>query len=171
MALTAFQKFKFAFEYVLSNESEVYIENADLGGSAKFGLNDAKFTTLKNTVALKSLNRSDAEDIYQRLIWNRVNLGDVENIIVSAKILDAIVDLGFEKATDIIRRVLQSFNYRTGTKKIIQPTDIKSINLIEMNGQSNLFIEELINQLKNFYDVESQVNTDKIVRSEKLPTV
>jgi len=167
MALSKTQKFKLAFNFTVSNTQTTVIEDY-YGNVENYGINTGVFQNLENTINFESLSEGRAKDLHTKLVWEKYNLHDINDVEVMIKIYDLFFIYGSEAVTEIVRDVL--FDLARPTPEFGQGVfgrkEIKLINDLFDQGEIDTFLPRLIQNAKTR---TKEVGTKK--RIEKLPTL
>jgi hypothetical protein len=98
------RSFDNAISKTLLNEGGYVNDPDDHGGETKYGISKGAHPD----VDIKNLTVDQAKRIYYREYWKILNLDDVYNPEVAAKIFDICVNFGEEQAREIVKRALMS---------------------------------------------------------------
>lgn len=173
MALSDQQKFRYAFNFMISNSSKAYIPNDDGRGKSKYGINEQQFPEVATYMNIEDLNEFQAKNILRRLVWQRYSLGDIVNSVMSAKIFDTMVDIGIQKTKSLINQTIIDIGYPITLDSDFEKRTIRSLNNINSDGNSevllNRFRQNLEINFKNTFEEGGYLNS-RIIRANKLPT-
>ncbi len=97
-------EFEAAIPIVLRHEGGHVHDPADAGGETNFGICKRSYPT----VDVAHLTRADAETIYRRDFWIPLQLDQVRDQQVAAKVLDTAVLVGKSQAVKFLQRAVQN---------------------------------------------------------------
>ncbi len=167
VALSKTQKFKLAFNFTVSNTQTAVIEDY-YGNVENYGINTGVFENLENVINFESLSEGKAKDLHTKLVWEKYNLYEINDVEVMIKVYDLFFTYGSEVVTDLVRDIL--FDLARPTPEFGQGTfgrkEIKLINDLFDQGKIETFLSRLIRDAKTR---TTKVGTKK--RIEKLPTL
>lgn len=167
MSLSKTQKFKLAFSFTVSNTQETVIEDY-YGNTENFGINTGVFENLENTINFESLSEGKAKDLHTKLVWEKYDLYEINDVEVLIKIYDLFFTYDGEAVTEIVRDVL--FDLAEPTPEFGPGTfgrkEIKLINDLYDQRKIDQLLPRLIENAKTR---TTEVGTKK--RIEKLPTL
>jgi lysozyme family protein len=98
------RSFDSAVSKTLGHEGGYVNDSDDNGGETKYGISKRAHPN----VDIKSLTVDQAKSIYYKEYWKAMDLDDVYNSNIAAKIFDICVNCGEEQAKEIVKRALQS---------------------------------------------------------------
>jgi lysozyme family protein len=93
--------FERAFDRLIGHEGSYVNDPADPGGETKWGISKRAYPTL----GIAALTREDAQEIYLRDFWTRVNADSLPDG-VAWQLLDFAVNSGIETAVRYLQRAL-----------------------------------------------------------------
>ena len=111
--------FEFALKKMLKNEG-CYSDNpSDSGGKTKYGISKKSYPNLN----IKKLTESQAKKIYKKDYWDRLKLDNINNLNIASSIFDFAVNVGNNRATKIVQKIV-----KTKVDGIIGKKTIRAIN-------------------------------------------
>lgn len=164
MSLSEIEKFDFTLAFVLENEGLDYVENDFRGGISRYGLNTTVFPFLEYNVDFQSLTVDKAEDIHEKILWNKYDFTDIVNVEVISKIYDFMLMFGEEDILLLNNEVLQSMGYNNLKQTTL---NINVLNQVERSDRSDQYIQNLIQLVLGYANNIESVQK----RIERLPTI
>lgn len=157
-----------AIEYVIENEGPLTDDPDDPGGITNWGitLNDLREMPGRQDAGaadIRALTRTEAQEIYRALYWDRQCLNYVRDQAIATKLLDLMVNQGLAEGTRIAQRACNALQVKP---PLVVDGDFGPVTRMAVNGLSRtLLMPSLIQEGLRSYlaDVAARPKMEKFL--------
>ena len=133
--------FEYAFAQLMEIEGYYSNDPDDAGGETKYGISKAQYPDLD----IKNLSYKDAQEIYRRDYWNKLQCDSFTDDVISWELFDFGVNAGIEKSARVLQEALNLMGYKVDVDRIIGPQTIHQTNIATVK-----YAKALINAVRGF---------------------
>ncbi len=153
--LTSEQRFKYAFDALLSHEGGYSNQVLDDGGPTKFGITQRELTRVISRLDLPSdvanLSLKNAETYYKIEWWNKYNFQAINSLAIATKVFDMAVNMGEYQATKLIQSACNWIGFDLEQDGIMGPKTLAVLNEIAYHKEEKEFFDQVICDQIHFY--------------------
>ena len=132
----------------------------DRGGATKHGITQRLARKYGYENDMKDLAKCEAQDIYKKEFWDKIQLDELKNENMKEFIFDAAVNHGHSWGVRIAQRAYNALNVQTIVEDgLIGPQTINALN--DEEYQQDLCFWYIMVRGKLFYDIARGNNTQK----------